>query len=78
MVMVTPSIPSHVVMNFRLVLLHLPLGTVLNWDDKVTAPCEGSPCLAWRALEILVIFITAFNWEGTCPVKVKQSLTWDV
>ena len=51
---------------------------VLNWDDKVTASCDGSPRVAWRALEILVVFTTAFKWEGTCPMKAKQSLAWCV
>ena len=50
------------------------LTTVLNWDDKVMAPCDESPCVAWRTLEILVVFTTAFKWESTWPMKVKQSL----
>ena len=50
--------------------------TVLNWDDNVTAPCDGLPWVAWRALKILVVFTTAFKWERTCPMMVKQSLAW--
>ena len=41
-----------------LVLTH----NVLNWDDTVTAQCDGSPWVAWRALGILVVFTTAFKW----------------
>ena len=52
--------------------------TVLNWDDKVTAPCDKLPWVACRALEILVVFTTTFKWEGTCLMKVKQSLAWYV
>ena len=51
---------------------------VLNWEHIVTAQCDGPPRVAWRALEILVIFTTAFKREGTCPMKVKQSLAWYV
>ena len=43
--------------------------TVLNWDDKVTAPCDESPWVAWRALGILVVFTNAFKWESTCFMK---------
>ena len=52
--------------------------TVLNWDDKVRAPCHRSPWVAWRALEILVVFTSAFKWKATCRMKVKQSLSWYV
>ena len=52
--------------------------TVLNWKHIVTAQCDGPLRVAWRALEILVVFTTAFKREGTCPMKVKQSLAWYV
>ena len=54
------------------------LGTLSNFDHSVSAPCDGSPRVAWRPLEILVVFTTASKREGTCPMKVKQSLAWYV
>ena len=39
---------------------------------------KGPPRVAWRALEILIVFTTASKWEATCPMKVKQSVGWYV
>ena len=54
------------------------LHTVPNWDHTVPAPSDDPPRVAWRALEILVVFTTTSKREGTCPMKVKQSLAWNV
>ena len=52
--------------------------TLENWDHSISAPSDGPARVAWRALEILVVFTTASKREGTCPMKVKQSLAWYV
>ena len=43
--------------------------TVPNCDHTVPAPSEGLSRVAWRALEILVVFTTTSKREGTCPMK---------
>ena len=52
--------------------------TVPNWDHTIPAPSDRSPRVAWRALQILVVFTTAYKREVTSPMKVKQSLAWYV
>ena len=39
--------------------------TVPNWDHTVPASSDGRPRVAWRALEMLVVFTTASKREGT-------------
>ena len=52
--------------------------TAANYDYSVPAPSDRPPRVAWKAFEILVVFTTASKKEGTCPMKVKQSLAWYV
>ena len=47
-------------------------GTLPNWDHTAPAPCDGPPGVAWRALEILIVFSTASKRKGTCPMKVTS------
>ena len=58
------------------ILFSLKQNTLANWDHTVPAPSDGPARVAWRALEILVVLNSASKREGTCPMKVKQSLAW--
>ena len=60
-----------------MILRILNLANQENRDHSVPAPSDGPPQVAWRALEILVVFNTASKREGTCPMKGKLSLAWN-